>query len=159
MLFRFNGEYKLHLRTCAADKVTGVLYPTKEGMTLSAQQFIDLIYYIPDIRAALDTEDADTSKRHIGKNTYVEVYPSRTGLEVRDYYFLKTKELHPTRRAISLTTDEFTVLENSVKDIVAKWPRIDTNLVPCFEKHDTVESFYDCRHCNPPYGFRDPAQP
>ena len=143
--------YKLHLRICLPDKASGVLYPTKDGMTLTAQQFIDFNYYLSDIRAALESEDGDVSKRHIGKNTYAEVFPSRTGLEIRDYYFLDTQELHPTKRCIALTTDEFRVLQDAVPSIVTAWPGLDATMTACFDRHDTPESFYDCRHCNPPY--------
>ena len=55
------------LYICLPDKISGVLYPTKDGMVLTGQQFIDLVYYLEDIKAALDTEDGDVSKRHIGK--------------------------------------------------------------------------------------------
>ena len=137
------------------DKATGVLYPTKDGMTLTAQQFIDLNYYIDDIRRALDTEDGDIAKRHIGKNTYAEVFPSRSGLEIRDYYFLDTNELHPTKRSIPLTAEEFTVLQDSVPRIAAAWPMFDRNMVACFDRHDSPEAFYDCRHCNPPYTVKE----
>jgi hypothetical protein len=131
------------------------------SVKFTPQQWDDMIASVEDISKGYRSEES--SRIHIGGNTFITVKPERGVIDIREY-FLPEKdgrstdvppeeffdELVPTRRGVILSFNAWKVLvekaDQLLKDFAGE--RIQWN-GDCIASHIGEVSLMKCGHCNP----------
>ena len=124
----YNGKKLLNIRKWYTDKTSGELRPTKQGIVLNPEQWLNLASKAEQITKTFDDEEDDLSAFgkvglstpcDIGGNKKVSVQPYNNVplLQIREYYEDQSGEWKPTKKGVTLTYVQWLRLEGQTSEI------------------------------------------
>jgi hypothetical protein len=145
-----------YLRYYGGDpKTNAPLYPTKKGMSLTVDSWVDLMFEKDRITEALKrvTEDeGDVCHRsHIGKNIFVTVDSGRPYVNIRQWFLPQgAEQVVPTKKGICLNGEEWQKVLEASKEVEKLVPEVK-DAIPCGyrDDHSNQEGLLSCSHCSP----------
>ena len=151
---RFQGQTYMHIRECGEDK-DGKKYPTKKGITLNLQRWMELKCILPDIDQEVKKYQSGEphvySQRHLGGNWMVTVKSGLPWVDIRQYWLpLDYEEVVPTKKGYCVSFEQFKELRQAMIVASELVPEID-DTVPCYmeDDHNNQQGGLACLECNP----------
>ena len=142
----WNGEVRVDIRTWEDN------FPNKKGLSLTLPRWKTLLSYQEDLTDALRQQLHDKIQYHLGGGQFVTVNPQYKGLDLRQYFIPAgmMKQIHPTRKGIVLSEDEWNNLQSCVEEIRKCIPELELTQM-CSERADHyfhLDSL-ECKECHP----------
>ena len=139
-------------------------FPNKKGLSLTLPRWKTLLSYREELTNALREAHSKQLNHkvqyHLGGGQFATVNPEYLGLDLRQYFVpAGTMKVHPTKKGIMLSEEEWNSLLSCVSDIKEVVPEMDSTQM-CNEKPDHyfhLDTLY-CRECNPFHALDKPAQ-
>ena len=152
---KWNGQKRISLREYQSYEGGCKLYPTKKGVSLTVENWLDLKMIFDDVTTAL-TDAIDGNKEvnfthHIGGNVYVTISTQWPTVNIRKWWIPENGDkVIPTRKGINLTSAEWDMIKKISKTLHIVVPELAYAL-PCSMRgdHQNQEGMLRCSHCNP----------
>jgi len=152
---KWAGQSRISLRQYLRYNDGAKLYPTRKGISLSVDSWIDLVFEKENISAALKkvkSGEGDVAyRRHIGKNIFVTVDSGREYVNIRQWWMPEgADQVAPSRKGICLSADEWAKVLEQTGDVEKRVPEV-RNAVPCAFRtdHSNQMGLLSCSHCSP----------
>ena len=124
-------------------------YPTKKGVCFSPSTLATLRMHLDDVAHALEsvkTGKAEEFKLHLGKAIFCTISKKFSLIDLRRFFELDGK-LTPTKKGLSLKSQEWTDLKRILKEVMELDKEI-RRANPCFFSGTHIEPG-SCQICNP----------
>ncbi len=151
---KWKGQTRISLREYVSYDGSDKLYPTKKGIALTVDNWIDLKLVFDEINALLSTlsiaEQVDY-KHHIGSNVFVTVKTGWPNVDIRSWWLPEdANDIVPTKRGISLRASEWEKLNQIAESLHKVVPEL-AYAIPCSMRgdHQNQQGMLACSHCNP----------
>ncbi len=151
---KWKGETRISLREYISYEGSDKLYPTKKGICLTLENWLDLKMIFDDIAKEVKqlngTEEVNYCQ-HIGRNVYVTVCTRWPNVDIRQWWKPEENgELVPTKKGISLRLDEWEKLTKLAGTLHKVVPEL-SYAIPCNMRgdHQNQQGMLACSHCNP----------
>ncbi len=152
---KWRGETRISLREYTTYGGGFKLYPTKKGISLTLENWMDLKMAFDDVTDAVvnaqkNTESVDY-RQHIGRNVFVAVSTQWPNVDIRRWWLPKDEEkVVASKTGISLKPDEWEKVKKIAEDLHNVVPDL-SYAIPCSmrEDHQNQEGMLRCSHCNP----------
>ncbi len=150
----WKGQTRINLREYISYEGSDTLYPTKKGVCLTLENWMDLKMIIDDIAKELSqlngSEEVNYSQ-HIGSNVYVTVATQWPNVDIRQWWLPEgNEEVVPTKKGLSLRPVEWEKLVKLAETLHKVVPEL-AYAIPCIMRgdHQNQQGMLACSHCNP----------
>jgi hypothetical protein len=156
---KYCGKLMVHIREYGVNPNTGVVFPTRVGVTMHPQRYAKFMNMIPLINDAVeilrDGSPIDF-KRHVGGGVYVTVNSEYRCVNLRKYFVpFGHHEAVPTKNGIALRMVEW----DQVVQVAEQARQLSEELIAaesCF--HQGQNAMMNCFECSPfPMLYNDPV--
>ncbi len=151
---KWKGQTVINVREYQSYVGSDKLYPTKKGIALTVENWLDLKMAFDDINKELvkvsAKEKVDFSQ-HIGRNIRASVLTDWPGVDIRQWWLPENAEkVVPTKKGIRLIPEEWEKLTKLAETLHRVLPEL-AYAIPCSLRgdHQNQQGMLSCSHCNP----------
>ncbi len=147
----FQGEKRIDIREYTEQK-----FPTKKGISLTLQNWVDLGDIADDIEEAILAMDRGftiSQKWHIGRNVFVSIDSefSDKYVDIRRFFLPEGERvIKPTKKGIALLIPQWHKIRDTFQVMANFVPALNT-MQACnlSDSHQNQQGYIDCNHCTP----------